>query len=82
MKKKIKKMNTIQKIIFNWRYRRAVRKADKLHEATKRKYLVIVLNGKPVVLSKRRIRNLIATRHFRKGTTVADIENRALYIAH
>ena len=29
-------MNTIQKIIFNWRYRRAVRKADKLHEATKR----------------------------------------------
>ena len=72
-------MNTIQKIIFNWRYKRAVRKADKLHKSTKRKYLVVVLNGKPVVLSKRKVRTLIATRHFRRGTTVRDIEDRAIY---
>lgn len=74
-------MKTIKKLIFNWRYRSAVRKADKLHKATKRKFLVVVLGGKPAVLSKRKVRNLIATRYFRKGTTVRDIEDRALYIA-
>ena len=72
-------MNTIQKIIFNWRYKRAVRKADKLHKSTKRKYLVILLDGKPVAVSKRKVRTLVATRKFRKGVTVADIEKRALY---
>ena len=72
-------MNIIQKIIFNWRYKRAVRKADKLHKSTKRKILVVVLNGKPVVLSKRKVRTLIATRYFRRGTTVRDIEDRAIY---
>ncbi|MBR1468501.1 MAG: hypothetical protein IJ605_00070 [Prevotella sp.] len=71
----------IKKLIFGLRYKMAVRKADKLHKATKRKFLVVVLGGKPAVLSKRKVRNLIATRYFRKGTTVRDIEDRALYIA-
>ena len=72
-------MNIIQKIIFKWRYKRAVSKANRFHKATKRKYLVLILKGKPVVISKKRIRQLIATQHFRKGTTVRDIEQRAIY---
>lgn len=72
-------MNIIQKIIFSWRYRRAVSNAERLHRSTKRKYLVILLDGKPVAVSKRKVRTLVATRKFRKGVTVADIEKRALY---
>ena len=72
-------MNIIQKIIFSWRYRRAVSNAERLHRSTKRKYLVIILDGKPVAVSKQRLRRLVATRKFRKGVTLADIEKRALY---
>ena len=70
----------IKDIIFAFRFKRAVRKADRFHHITHRKYMVIVVNGKLEVFSKQEIRKFISNRIFRKGTTVGDIEGKALYI--
>lgn len=72
----------IKDIIFAWRYKRAVRKANKLAGTFGMKYLVISLNGGLKVVPKQTIRRLVRAHRFRKGVTVADIEKRALYITH
>ena len=70
----------IKRIIFAWRYKRAVKKAIAFHKQTGRKYYVILLSGKPKVVAKKDIRLLVALHRFRRGVKVADIENRALFI--
>lgn len=70
----------IKDIIFAWRYKRAVKKADKLSRLFGMKYFVIFLNGGLKVVPKQTVRELVRKRRFRKGVTVADIEKRALYV--
>lgn len=70
----------IKDLIFAWRYKRAVKKADKLSRLFGMKYFVISLNGGLKVVPKQTIRELVRKRRFRKGVTVADIEKRALYV--
>ena len=70
----------IKDIIFGFRFKRAVRKADRFHHITHRKYMVLVINKKLEVLSKQEVRKFVAGGIFRKGTTVGDIESKALYI--
>lgn len=70
----------IKDLIFAWRYKRAVKKADKLSRLFGMKYLVIFLNGGLKVVPKQTVRELVRKRRFRKGVTVADIEKRALYV--
>lgn len=71
----------LKKMVFAWRFKRAVRKANKLSRLFGMKYLVISLNGGLKVVPKQTIRELVARHRFRKGVTVADIEKRALHIA-
>lgn len=70
----------IKDIIFGLRFKRAVKRADDLHNITHRKYLVLVINKKLEVLSKQEVRKFVANGIFRNGTTVGDIERKALYI--
>ena len=70
----------IKDSIFGLRFNRAVKRADDLHNITHRKYLVLVINKKLEVLSKQEVRKFVANGIFRKGTTVGDIERKALYI--
>ena len=70
----------IKDLINAWRYKRAVRKAVKLRELTGRKYFVLVVNGKMSVVAKKDIRTMVATRQFKKGVRVDDIEKRALFV--
>ena len=70
----------IKRIIFAWRYKRAVRKAKQLAELTGLRYWVIYLNGELKVVTKKTIKELVRKRRFRKGVTVDDIEKRALFI--
>lgn len=72
----------IKDIIFAWRYKRAVRKADRLAGTFGIKYFVIFMGGKLKVVPKQNIRNLVRAHRFRKGVKVSDIEKRALYITH
>lgn len=70
----------IKDIINAWRYKRAIRKAVKLQKLTGRKYFVLVVNGKLRVVAKQDIKIMVATRQFRKGVKVQDIEKRALFV--
>ncbi len=70
----------IKDIIFGFRFKRAVKKADSLHHVTHRKYMVLVINRKLEVLSKRELKTFIAHGIFRRGTTIQDIEQKALYV--
>lgn len=70
----------IKELIFAFRFRRAVRKADRCHHLTHRKYMVLVINKRLEVLSKQELKKFIAGGVFRKGTTIADLEAKALYI--
>ncbi len=70
----------IKRLIFAWKYKRAIRKAKKLAELTGLRYFVIYLNGGLKVVPKKTIKELIQKRRFKKGTTIEDIEKRALFI--
>lgn len=70
----------IKDIVFAWKFKRAVKKADKLSRLFGMKYFVISLNGGLKVVPKQTVRELVRKRRFRKGVTVADIEKRALYV--
>ena len=73
-------MVMIKKLFFAFRYKRAVKKANRLAQETGLKYYVILLNGTIHVVPKQVIKQLIQQKRFRKGTTVKDIEKLALYI--
>lgn len=70
----------IKNIVFAWKFKRAVKKANMLSRLFGIKYMVISLNGELKVVPKQNIRELVRTHRFRKGVSVADIEKRALYI--
>ena len=70
----------IKDIIQNYRIRRAVRLAGELSEISKRKHLVLLVAGVPKVYSKQELKKMIAQRKFRKGTTIQELEKRAVVI--
>ena len=70
----------IKDLIFGFRFKRAVKKADRFHHITHKKYMVLVINGKLEVLSKQEIRKFVANGIFRKGITTQYIEKKALYV--
>lgn len=73
-------MKLIRNFIFRWRYKRAVKDADRKHAHDGRKYFVFVWNGKPIVLSKKETRVLHSKNCFKRGLTVQDIYAKAVYV--
>lgn len=75
--------NVIKRIkqkIFALKYKRAVKKANKFAELVGIKYYVLYMNRNIKVVPKKTIKELIARRRFKKGTTIEMIEKRALYV--
>lgn len=70
----------IKRMIFAWRYKRAVARACKYARLSGRKYYVLYMDGKLKVVPKRNICELIRRHRFRKGTAIRNIENMALFI--
>lgn len=70
----------IKDFILNYRIRRAVKLADELSKASRRKYLVLLVAGVPRVYSKQELKTMIRSRKFRKGTTIQDLEKKAILI--
>ncbi len=70
----------IKDFILNYRIRRAIRLADELSKASRRKYLVLLVAGVPKVYSKQELKTMIRSRRFRKGTTIQDLEKKAILI--
>ena len=72
-------MNKLKKWINDFRLRKAIKKANKLHAETGYRYLVLLVKGKPRVYSKQTIKKLIKLRYFKKGVKISDIDRKALY---
>lgn len=66
-------------VVFDFRLSHCRREANRLRALTGQKHLVIVLNRRPVVISKQNVKNLVRDGFYRKGVTPADIESRAIY---
>lgn len=73
-------MRFIRRIIFQWQKYLAIEAAIRAHEADGRKYLVIVLEGKPTVVTKGEIRKWKARGALKKGVRVQDFEKVALFV--
>lgn len=69
-----------KEIILSYRIKRAIKMAKELAEASKRKYIVLMVASVPKVYSKQELKSLIARRIFKKGTTIQDLEKRAILI--
>lgn len=66
-------------VIFDCRPRHCRREADRRRALSGQKQLVIVLNRRPIVVSKRHIKKLVREGMYRRGVTAADIEAKAIY---
>ena len=68
--------------LFEWRRKRAIKKAQREADLQRRKYLVLVENGKPVVVSMKGIKKMIRQHRFTKGFTADTACKIAIYIAY
>lgn len=75
----IKKL--VRATVFEWRRKRAIKKAQKDANLLRRRFLVLVQNGKPVVVSMQGVKKLIWCHRFAKGFTAEKAREIALYVA-
>lgn len=69
-------------LVFDWRLKRAKRKAQKDANLYGKKFLVLVFGGKPVVVSMQGIKTLIRQHRFSKDFTAEKAVKCALFIAY
>lgn len=68
-------------LLFDWRKKRAIKKAQNDAELHRKKFLVLVFNGKPVVISMQGIKKMIRQHRFSKDFTAETTCKCAIYIA-
>lgn len=66
-------------VVFDCRLRHCRREADRRRALSGQKQLVIVLDRRPLVVSKQHIKRLVRDGMYRRGVTAADIEAKAIY---
>lgn len=66
-------------LVFQHRLKKQIRIADERKRQTGKKQFVINLGGRPLCVSKKRIRTLISEQVYRHGVKVADIAAIAIY---
>lgn len=69
-------------LIFDWRLKRAKKKAAGDAALYGKKYLVLAFAGKPVVVSMQGLKKLIRQHRFTKEFTAEKAHKYALYIAY
>lgn len=72
-------MKSIKKLIYNWRLRKAVRRANDQFNHSGLRMFVHLVKGKLVVKSKQEWKQIIDSGVMKKGVTIQDIEKIALY---
>lgn len=73
-------VKSVRNFILDYRVKRAVRLAKLLSETSRKKYLVLMVGGIPKVYSKQELKAMTKQRKFVKGTTIQDLEKRAIII--
>ena len=66
-------------LVFSIRLKQAKREADYRRGQTGQKMLVLCVCGRPVCVSKRRVKELLHEGFYKKGTKAEDIEKLAIY---
>jgi hypothetical protein len=74
-------MKIIRRIIFQWRKYISIKASIRAHDADGRKYLVIILEGKPTMVAKGELRKWMKRGVFKNGVTLQDFEKRALFVS-
>lgn len=69
-------------LLFDWRKKRAIKKAQHDANTLRRKFLVLVMDGKPVVVSMQGIKKLIRCHRFAKGFTAEKARQIAIFEAN
>lgn len=67
--------------LFDWRKKRAIKQSRKSAELYRKKFLVLVHNGRPVCVSMQGIRKLIKQHRFAPGFTAEKARQIAIYEA-
>ena len=57
-----------------------IRRANMLHALTGYRYYVVNWNGSIKVIAKQQVKTMVKNKYFGKGTTVENLEKKALYI--
>ncbi len=76
----IKKL--VRATVFEWRRKRAIKKAQRDANLMRRKFLVLVMDGKPVVVSMQGLKKLIRCHRFAKGFTAEKARKIAIFEAN
>ena len=76
----IKKL--VRATVFEWRKKRAIKKAQRDANLMRRKFLVLVMDGKPVVVSMQGLKKLIRCHRFAKGFTAEKARKIAIFEAN
>lgn len=71
----------IQEVIFDFRVKRAIKQAQKKADLHRRKFLVLMYGGRPVVISMQAIKRLIRQRKFTKDFTAETARKLAIFEA-
>ena len=72
----------VRSTVFEWRRKRAIKKAQRDANQLRRKFLVLVIDGKPVVVSMQGLKKLIRCHRFAKGFTAEKARQIAIYEAN
>lgn len=67
--------------VFDWRKKKAIKQAKKSAELYRKKYLVLVHNGRPVCVSMQGIKQLIRQHRFTPGFTAEKARQIAIFEA-
>lgn len=67
--------------VFDWRKKKAIKQAKKSAELYRKKYLVLVHNGRPVCVSMQGIKQLIRQHRFTLGFTAEKARQIAIFEA-
>lgn len=73
-------INKLRQYIYNRRCDKALDEAVRLSTATGRKYFVVIMKGKPMPVTKQYISKMVKLGKFKKGVTVKEIEQQALFV--
>ena len=68
-------------VVFDFRARRAIRRAQRSANLHRRKFLVLVWNGRPRVVSMQGVKKLIRQHRFSKGFTAETARRLAIFEA-
>lgn len=71
----------IRACVFDWRKKKAIKQAKKSAELYRKKYLVLVHNGRPVCVSMQGIKQLIRQHRFAPDFTAEKARQIAIYEA-